>query len=186
MTLPNYLKSHFLVVTIIFALLLLGVIFLIILPSAREISSIRKQVLEERVRLEKLYVRGQLQKKVRENYNSIIESADWLDNILLKENQELQYITALESIAEKNGIKLKINVGESVKIDALPFSALNLSLDLTGRWPKIVLFLNDLENLPYYTNIKEIVFARQQGFSSEPVNGTVSATVSAQTLWLIP
>lgn len=185
MTLPNYFKNHFLVVTIIFTLLLFGVTFLIILPSAREIRLIRKQVLEERMRLEKLYMRGQLQKRVRENYYSIKESADWLDNILLKENQELQYITALESIADKNGIKLKINVGESVKMEGFPFSTLNISLDLVGSWPQIMLFLNDLENLPYYTNIKEIVFARQQGFGNEQTSRDISATVSAQTFWLI-
>lgn len=185
MTIPPYLKSHFLIASVIFSALLAGLIFIIILPSVAEIRRIRQQVYEERVRLEKLYVSGQLQKKVRENYNRVKESSAWLDNILLKENQELQYITALENAAENAGVGLKITVGEQSRLPGQPLSLLNFSFNLAGSWPKIVSWLAALENMPYYTNVLEVVAARreQSGEESPP---PATAIIAAQTFWLSP
>lgn len=185
MTLPSYLKSHFLIASAVFTLLLAGLVFLVILPSVGEIRRIRKQIYEERVRLEKLYVRGQLQKKVRENYNRIKESSAWLDNILLKENQELQYITALESAADKAGVGLKITVGEQARLSDFPLSALGFTFNLEGAWPRIVAFLSALENMPYYTNVSEMTAVRRQTEGDEQA-AVVAATITVQTFWLAP
>lgn len=185
MNIPPYLKSHFLIASAVFALLLAILVFLVILPSLAEIRHIRRQVYEERIRLEKLYVRGQLQKKVRANYNRVKESAAWLDNILLKENQELQYITALESAAEKTGVGLKITVGEQSRLSGQPLSVLGFTFNLAGSWPKIVSFLAALENMPYYTNVLEVIAARREQSGPEAAVGA-TATVTAQTFWLVP
>lgn len=188
MIIPPYLKSHFLIASAVFGLLLAALVFTVIIPSIAEIRQIRQQVYEERVRLEKLFVRGQLQKKVRENYNRIKETAGWLDNILLKENQELQYITALESAADKIGLELKIVVDEQSRLSGQPLSVLGFTFNLSGSWPKIVSFLAALENMPYYTNVLEVVAARRQisGQSGEQSAAPAAATVTAQTFWLAP
>ena len=186
MTIPPYLKSHFLVAAIIFGLLLAAVTVLIILPSFREIRLIRQQVLDERVRLEKLYLKGQLQRKVRENYERIQPRTAWLDNILLKENQELQYITALENLAERVGLRLKITVGESERLPSAPLSRLQFVLALEGRWPQIVRFLANVEDLPYYTHVLEITAAKQATIGEETAGSQTAATVTLATFWLIP
>lgn len=186
MTIPPYLKSHFLIASAVFALLLTGLVFFIILPSVAEIRQIRQLVYEERVRLEKLFVRGQLQKKVRGNYNRVRERAGWLDNILLKENQELQYITALESAAERTGVKLKITVGEQARLPGQALSILNFTFNAESAWPNIVAFLSALENMPYYTNVLEVVAARQQTVGQEQSASPVTAAITAQTFWLVP
>lgn len=177
-------KNRFLVSALVFAVLLVGIILLIGWPALQEIRLIRTQVYEERVRLEKLYVRGQLQKKVRDNYAKIQDEISFLDNILLKENQELQYITAVEQAAVEQNVGLKINIGESKRAPESPLSTLAVNFELNGRWTDILRTLERLEAIPYYTNIKETSVAVHEPQPGTPATATVS--ISADTYWLLP
>jgi len=182
MIIQRYLQNRFLVSTVTFLALLLSIIILIIIPSFQEIKVINQQVLEERVRLEKLYVRGQLQKKVRDNYNSIKNDIGFLDEFLLKENQELQYITTLEHYANENNVSLEITIGEPQRKPQQRFSILPFTLQLSGNWPAIVKWLSDIETLPYYTNIKEITVTARDAQGKDRAS---SVSISAETYWLI-
>ena len=68
MNLDLTLKNRFQISAGVFIILLAAISILIVWPALREIQLIKTQVYEERVRLEKLYVRGQLQKQVRANF----------------------------------------------------------------------------------------------------------------------
>jgi len=182
MIIQRYLQNRFLVSTITFLILLLAIVVLIVVPSLQEIRVINEQVLEERLRLEKLYVRGQLQKKVRDNYNNIKEDVGFLDEVFLKENQELQYITTLEHFASEQNIDLNITIGEPRRKPQQRFSVLPFTFQITGSWPKIAQWVSDIEQLPYYTNIKEItVSARSEQQSAR----MATVSISVETYWSI-
>lgn len=184
MNLNLTLKNRFQISAAIFIVLLAAVSILIVWPSLAEITLIKNQVYEERVRLEKLYVRGQLQKKVRANYAKIEDQTKFLDTIFLKENQELRYITALENQANDHQVELKINIGESKRLPNQLFSILAVSFELKGRYPDILQWLASLEALPYYTNIKETALAVHPSEAGGAPSAT--ANISAETYWLLP
>lgn len=177
-------KNRFQISAGIFIILLAAVSVLIVWPSLQEIRLINRQVYEERIRLEKLYVRGQLQKKVRANYGKIEDQTHFLDDILLKENQELQYITALENAASANNVELKINIGESKRLPNQLFSVLAVSFELNGSYPDILAWLAALETMLYYTNINETAIAVHPPQEGEAPSAT--ANISAETYWLLP
>ncbi|MDP1709818.1 MAG: hypothetical protein Q8L21_02940 [Candidatus Komeilibacteria bacterium] len=184
MNLQFILKNKFLLSTTAFGTLLLAVLVLVALPAFSEIRLINTQVYEERVRLEKLYLRGQLQKKVRANYAKIKDEIPFLDDIILKENQELQYITALEQAASEANIDLKINIGASKRLPNQLFSTLSLNFELNGSWTNILRWLARLEAIPYYTDIKEIAVAVHEQKENGPAMAT--CTIAADTFWLLP
>lgn len=177
-------KNRFQISAAVFIILLVGILILIVWPALREIRLINQQVYDERVRLEKLYVRGQLQKKVRENFVKIKDQTQWLDNALLKENQELQYITALENAAAARAVELKINIGESKRLPNQLFSILGVSFELTGDYPNILRWISAIETIPYYTNIRESAVAMHGPKDNLPARATVN--ISADTYWLLP
>lgn len=176
--------NRFLTSTIIFLVLLSAVITLVAWPALDEIGIIRSQVYDERVRLEKLYVRGQLQKKVRENYARIKDDVKFLDEIFLREHQELTYITALEQAGAAANIELKINIGETKRTPQQLLSTLGFSFEIKGAWPNIMRWLDAVEQIPYYTDIKEMAVA----VHDEQPNGqprTATVNISADTYWLV-
>ena len=177
-------KNRFQISAAIFVILLAAISVLIIWPSLAEIRLIKTQVFDERVRLEKLYVRGQLQKKVRDNYGKIKDQTQFLDGILLKENQELPYITAVENAANANNIALKINIGASKRLPNQLFSVLEVNFELTGSYPDIMRWIAAVETMPYYTNINEAVVAVRPPLAG--AGAAATANISAETYWLLP
>jgi len=171
--------------TIAFALLLVALIVLVIVPSFLEIRLINQQVLEERTRLEALYTRGQVLKTVQQNYNTIKDDATFLNSIILKENQELSYITAIEGIASNLGVTLEITVSNPKRTPETRFSELGFTLALVGEWEQLARFLDHIEALPYYTNINEMTVAVRSDEKNK-TSRTANITIAAITYWLIP
>jgi len=180
----GFLKNRFMISTIAFALLLVALVALIIFPSYREIKIINEQVMEERVRLEKLYTQGQLQKLVQQNYESIKHEVRFLDELALKENEELAYITAAERAAEEAGVLLNLTIGDSKRVPNQRFSELEFTFTIRGDFRALVRFIERLESLPYYTNIAEITTSVRGGESGSDRHATM--TIKATTYWQIP
>jgi len=179
-----WLENRFLVSTISFGLLLIALVVLIIIPSLVEIKIINKQVLEERIRLEKLYTKGQLQKNVKIAYEKIKDNLPFLDEAILKESQELQYITAIEHIATEENLEMEINIGESKKIAEQRFSSLRFSFVINGEWPSVIKWIEKVEELNLYTNIKEVSIAVRE--TEDPnISRQATLTMSADTFWMI-
>lgn len=178
------LKNRFMISTISFALLLVALVVLLIIPSFREIKVINEQVIEERTRLERLYTKGQLQKAVQQNYESIKNDINFLDEAILTENQELRYITDVEELAERTGVSVALSVGASKREPERRYSTLDFTITARGGWEQLSRFSAELEALPYYTNIKELtVSAREQEGTSAR---TATLTMNAATYWRIP
>jgi|SaaInlStandDraft_6_1057023.scaffolds.fasta_scaffold88063_2 hypothetical protein len=179
-----WLENRFLVSTISFGLLLLALIVLIIIPSLSEIRLINKQVLGERIRLEKLYTKGQLQKNVKVTYEKVKANLPFLDEVMLNESQELQYITAVEHLATQENLELEINVGENRRVPEQKFSTLGFSFIVRGEWESIMKWIEQVENLHLYTNIIELSIAvREKEGINEPRIATL--TMAADTYWKI-
>ena len=181
----SFLKNRFIISVIAFFLLLIALIVLIIIPSIKEIKIINQQVYEERVRLEKLYAKGQLKNKVQKDYNSIKENLVFLDSVIMKEGQELEYITAIENIADKAGIDINISIGATKITPQQKFSELEFTITLAGEWKNILLWIDNVEKMPIYTNIKEMTIAVHQNKELEKER-TATATIRANTFWLMP
>ena len=167
--------------TIAFTLMLVAIVVLLIIPSFKKIRSINEQVLEERKRLELLYTRGQVQK----TYGNVKEDAEFLNNILLKENQELQYITAIEELASLAGIEITMNIGDAKRIPEQRISELEFSFLISGTWEQILGWIEMVETLPHYTNINEMNVAIHSK-ENNPYDRTATVSIGATTYWLIP
>ncbi len=179
------LKNRFMISTIAFALLLVALVVLVIVPSFSEIRLINEQVIEERRRLEELYTRGQVQKTVQENYNAVKDDAAFLNGILLKENQELQYLEAVEALADGAGIRLDVAVGPQKRVPEQRYSELSFTFTASGDWEAFLRFLDRLESLPYYTNVGEVTVAVRTDEQNRQAR-SANVTVSATTYWRIP
>lgn len=178
------LKNRFMISTIAFGLLFISLVVLIIIPSYREIRVINEQVLEERLRLEKLYTQGQLQKVAQQNYEQIKNKVGFLDALMLPEREELAYITAVESVAQAAGVRLALAIGDAKRVPDQRFSELSFTLTAEGDWEALVRFVERLEALPYYTNISEMATSVRAGESGGPRHATM--TIGATTYWRIP
>jgi hypothetical protein len=172
--------------TISFGLLLVALIALVIVPAFKEIRPINKQVLEERIRLEKLYLRGQLQRTVKITYDKVADDLPILDEMMLTEGQELQYITSLENMATQENVGLSINVGESKRVPEQKFSVLPFTFEVQGQWESILKWISKVENLHLYTNIIQGTIAVRDDPDNPEKERGATMTFTSDTFWQIP
>ncbi|MBI3290881.1 type 4a pilus biogenesis protein PilO [Candidatus Falkowbacteria bacterium] len=151
--------------------------YFIILPTIRDIQSIKKAVYLEREDLERKYLRGQLLNKTIEDFERIKPEKDKLLSIFITEGEELEFITDLEEIAGRHNIEQNIKLQSNKSRENFYFS-LPLEISGTGNFTQILRYLKDIERLKYYFNIKNIAASTSQGGGTlAPINVTLSGKI---------
>jgi len=181
----NFLKNRYTISSIAFGLILVALIVLLVIPAVKEISVINAQVYEERARLEMLYTKGQVKKEVHKKYSSIEANAGFLDNIFEQESHELEYISKIEQIAEANNISIAMATGARKRTPQQRFSELEFTFTLTGDWENILSWIEKVENMPVYTNMREITVSTHADKNNENIR-QATAVISAATYWNLP
>ena len=139
-----------------FLLVIFGLLYFIIIPTIADIKSMSGEIEEQRIDLEKKYIKGQSLKKLSDNLKSIELKLDLLNQLFINKNRELEFITTLENRASLNRLNQKINLSSPQVDDNQDFHKADLQLLLTGKFTRLLKYLLDLESLGYYTNIKSL------------------------------
>jgi len=152
------IKQKIIFYILVVAIIISGVIYVVILPTVRDIKKINGDVLAERIDLEKKYLRGQLLKTTIANFEKIKPQEDKLNEIYIGQNEELRFITALENIANRYGLEQDIQLAENADGATAIYEPLALEINTQGEYINILQYLKDIERLNFYFNISKITF----------------------------
>lgn len=172
-----------------FIFILAMIIFLVIFPSIKEIKRIKDDIYAQKVDLEIKYKRGQDLRKVTEKLNLIKDRLFLLDNVFVKKENNLQFITKLEEIAEKNNISQKINIVSPEELSGKKFQEAPLNIIASGSLSDQLNYLSELENLPPYINIYDLSVSsgpasKSNTDNSGTENNQVSLNILSKIYWL--
>ena len=175
--------------TAILVILFCGIKF-IILPSVDQIEQIKIDIYQNQLVLEQKYQRSQSLKKLSANLKSIEGKIENIDQVFISQNRELEFITALEQIAEKKNVRQKIILGKTQSAVGDKFyKKIPLQIQAQGNYPDILQYLQGLEALNYYINIKSIdlsansVSQRSEITVVNNLGGEVSVNIIADSYW---
>lgn len=173
-----------------FLLVIFCLLYFIIIPTITDIKNMSGEIEEQRIDLEKKYIKGQSLKKLSDNLKSIEPKLDLLNQLFINKNRELEFITTLENRAGLNRLNQKINLNPPQAADNQDFQKADLQLLLTGKFSRLLKYLLDLESLGYYTNIKSLELSPARG--QEAVSDEAAAPdnlinvtmfINADTYW---
>lgn len=165
-------KSYLILAVILAGLAIL--LFLVIFPLESKIKISRQNNYDQRVKLESL--KQQLsQDDLFKQTQSVVENDELrIDQTLLKEENTLKFITALESVAEEQGISdQKLTLAE-FKANSQGFKTLDINFDFTTDWLTFLKYLRQVESLPYYIKISS--------FKAAQINAKDSLNESRQNI----
>lgn len=166
----NYYKNKFFINIVAVFIALLAVVFFIIYPAMHEITSIKKEIANEKAKLETKLNMGLNIKNVKKDLEEVQSSIDLLDNIFIAKGAELDFITELEQIADQNNIALSINPDFSEDEAKKYFQAVPLQFYLAGDYHNLLNFISELEAMPYYYNIDLIIASTNSDADDFPLN----------------
>ncbi len=183
------LRYKILIIIALIAVTLLGLGYFIILPSRSAIIRAKNIIENRRQSLEQKYTRGQDISLLAKNIEKISLEAKNLNKIFIVRGQELQFITALEAVAEQNNINQTIHMSPpQAKADepTAAYQTTDLQLAVAGKFSHLMKYLNDLEKLDYLINITAVDISKKtqpnllranDALTSSDVSATIHAVI---------
>lgn len=153
------------------------ILYFIILPTIRDITEIKNNVLLERIDLEKKWQRGQLLNRAQGDFEKTKAEKGRLVSIFISEGSELEFITSLEQIAENNKITQELTLDPGEDISNKKFNKTSrLSIKAEGSFNDVLRYIDEINKLEYYFNIDMLDVRAGNAVSSLP--GQVTADFS--------
>lgn len=181
MTLNKFnLKNKITVSLIGFMLIIFGLIYFIVIPTIKDIKAMGESIEEQKVDLEKKYIKGNSLRKLTENLKEIEPKLSLLDQIFINKNRELEFITTIENEANKSQVNQKINLSSPKDTENQEFQKNNLQLFTKGSFNKQLRYLINLESLSYYINVKSLELTPASGEKIE-TSGQEPAVEATET-----
>ena len=153
------LKTHKTLLIIIAQLVVTGLILgFFVVPSARDIMTLQRDIADKREQLENLRKSGKSYKTIIEDYEYIKSDLPQLEAVTLKRGQELEFITSIEESASETQLTHELIFdttllqGETNK----DFQEIPITINLTGQFENMLVFLERIETKDYYLNITSL------------------------------
>ena len=179
------LKNKIIIIIIGFLTLFSLILFFIVIPTIHDILDMGQIIEEQRIDLEKKYIKGQNLRQLTANLNKINLQLSKLEQIFISENRELEFITTLEGVANKNSTNQKINLGVQEDMPGYDYKKMTLQLFLQGNFVNIMNYLIGLESLEYYVNVKniELTMGSSKQTSDTPQGAVINMFLLTETFW---
>ncbi|OGF23886.1 hypothetical protein A3H66_01245 [Candidatus Falkowbacteria bacterium RIFCSPLOWO2_02_FULL_45_21] len=188
------LKNKIIVNLVGFTLILFSLIYSVVIPSARDIRAMSKDIEEQRIDLEEKYLKGQSLRQLRENLKQIQPKLDLFDKIFINKNRELEFITTLENEANKAQVSQRINLSAPRAAENQEFQKNNLQLYAQGGFIRQLTYLLNLESLSYYVNVKLLELTLGESVGAAKINfkppqtspnqtNNINLSIDADTYW---
>lgn len=173
-----------------FALLIFSLVYFIVVPTIKDIEGMGKKIEEQRVDLEKKYIKGNSLRRLTENLKTIEPKLSLLDQIFINKNRELEFITTIENEANRSRVNQKINLSSPKATENQEFQKNSLQLFTNGGFNEQLQYLINLETLSYYVNVKSLELTPAADEVKIEVDGqkpaagkTLNMFINADTYW---
>lgn len=160
----NNIGQKILIIGII-ALLILGIIFLSIIPTINKTNGFIKLIIENNNQRTLITTAKnqteELKKKIGEYEKGYsLESAY---SMLIKKDQYKDFFNSIYALADKNSLECNLKYsGDSTKTDAKKSEEyIMVGVETKGSFNDSILFLKKLENYPYLLDILEYKISKQ-------------------------
>jgi Tfp pilus assembly protein PilO len=181
------LLTHVSISVVAFALVLY---FGIISPAAK-IIKIKNNINSAKANLENNYITGANLRVLSESLKTVEPQLDKVNGIFVKKDEALDFITAVEGVADVAGVSQKINLSAAGRNTSKTKTneSITISLSSSGSFSKEMDYLTKLESLNYYINIKSLEMVNNSYEQSPQISGEsisskqISMQIAAETYW---
>ena len=149
-------RQKMILISVLFAISIAGASYFLLIPTIDKIKLTNKQIANLKIKIINDQEKEKNIDQLTEKLNTIQPQIEKLDNIFIKTGQELEFIIAIEKIAEQNNIIQTIDIQSSI-VDKknTAFKQTPLEINAKGAVNSIYNYLSDMESMGYYYSIEE-------------------------------
>jgi len=118
-----------------------------------QLIRITKQTQQQRTQLNILDQRKESYKQLEQDYNSIIDSYQQIDNALPDQNNFVKFIVMLEKEAKQDNVKLEITFPDQPEIEN---NLLAFTIKITGQRDNVLKYMTGLKKTQYHIEFSSL------------------------------
>ncbi|MBI5622035.1 hypothetical protein HY933_04210 [Candidatus Falkowbacteria bacterium] len=169
-----------------------GISLFIIYPKIVTIKMISDDVQNQKQELEEKYQRGQSLRAIYANIATVKQNRDRLNATVIEQDNELEFITALEKTTEGLAVNQNIVLSPpNLKAPTNKLQLLAITVTLDGGFIDILKTVERIEQLPYYLIVEKLDFSSDQTINSPSApdqtplpNQRVRAVLKGKIYWM--
>jgi Tfp pilus assembly protein PilO len=169
------------------AVIVAGMIFGFIFPAMGKLAVVKSEISAQKIALEKTYIRGQNLRKISEDLKTVEPNLENLKKMFIKEEDDLDFITSLEKIAENSGVKQSISINYPADSSKTSIQKIPLQLTASGNFLAQIKYLIALESLDYYISVRTLEISgstdQNQKDALEGEKSRVDMQLTTNTYW---
>lgn len=179
-------RNKIIVLAFLTLLIIFLLIFLVIIPSDRQIKETKTEIETQREEIEKKYLAGINARILSRKAPEIKEKMERVENVLVGPQEQLEFVTALERMAEENKIEQTPNIEYSSAEEIDFYKKIPLKLSTKGKLLDQLNYLKDLKSLPYFIKIDSVkmkVISDRERENTPLSSDYVSLFIQANSYW---
>ncbi len=170
----------FIIITLLFS-------YFVIIPSAIKIVNIKNDIKAKRTTIEKKYEDRKKIGNVDKHIKEIKTNIQLLDKPFVNNNQKLEFITTLESLATKNNVEQSIDLITSEISDKNFYKIIPTRISVKGKFEDIFNYSLGIESLNEYLNVQYLkISSISETGTREKERKKVKLLIKADTFWCDP
>lgn len=169
------LQRKILILIVLFVAISGAAVFFGILPLISAVQTKTVEVQEKRIKLATVKKEQENFVVLSRNFNSVSSQIQNLDSLVLKSNNSLTFISALEKYADESGLSFDLDLAElqaSHDIQAVP-----TAIRVQGPFHGILSFLQTLDTSPYYIVVSSVRMLQLD-------ESRIEMTLQGNTFWV--
>lgn len=176
---PRKFFYSFLLTAASLAILAYGLAF----PTIRQIKELRANIISQKLDLEKKLSQDRNMSQLSEKLKKIEPQLDLLDSVFLSQNQDLEFITALEGLASRFQLSQQLALGMDKTVTNNGYYIVPATIDVSGSLGNVIDYLKALEKMKFYVNIEALDLSSATPGQSDASSAKYSLKISALTYW---
>lgn len=165
-----------------------AIFIFIIYPVINDIRAFNDRIALERVALENKYTSRRNIKNIIADLKYVSDGLAPLEkSMIIQKNGEVDFINALEKIAEKNNLPQKIRIIPAGTQDAKQGLAAkqNISITLAGDYIDVLKYMGDLEKSAFYVIINSVNLSSGENSADKNTAGIIKAYLEGHVYFSI-
>ncbi|MEA3398743.1 MAG: type 4a pilus biogenesis protein PilO [Patescibacteria group bacterium] len=176
-------KNKIILFVALFFVYIFFILYFFVFRSITEIKTTRANILNQKINLEKNIIRDKNMSMLARQLEEITPKIEQIDQIFINSSRELEFITTLEGLANKNKIQQKIILTTKNPEKNILYKKIPLRLSVQGTFVDIMNYLTDIESLKYYLAIKSLMLSGNKQNTRTNPGSIVNLEITAETFW---
>jgi len=135
------------------------IIYFLILPTVEKIKALRNEILNIEIDSANKITQEKNIHDLNNKIKKIQPQLDKINSIFINQNREIEFINALEELADKSAVNQKLSIDFNNPAKGDVFNTVPVSINTDGNFNNLVSYLSAIEAMSYYINIDSIAFS---------------------------